>query len=266
MFKVSKRIENLFGKRLANIFQRLMDRVAKGKEPVEETMQNFVMSKEADKMVEKAVSKMIEEQRVSSGGSFTEAARRAKAARQIVNYTKHELKGPVGQRVAELVQDNASYIKTLPSKWADRASQIAFRMSLEGKRYEDIEAELRKKIPAEMQRNIKTIARTEAAKANAAIAQARAEDCGIKCYIWRTCNDERVRRSHAFMKGTVCFWSNPPSPEGGESYNPGGIYNCRCYAEPILDVRELPNSFSVWVDDGVRRMSKKAFMKMYRMR
>ena len=266
MFRVPKRIENLFGRRIASAFQNLVNRIVKGNKPVEQEIRDFTLSKEMQKYIDTSVSKMINEQRVTSGGSWAEAARRKKTARQIVDYTKHEMKGRVGQRVAELVQDNSTYIKSLPTKWADRASQIAFKMSLEGKRPEAIEAELRKQIPKEMQRNIKTIARTEAAKANAAIAQARAEDCGIKCYIWRTCDDERVRRSHQFMKGVVCFWNDPPAPEGGERYHPGGTYNCRCYAEPVFDKDQLPRSMMVWNGDGMNRMSQKAFIKMMKTR
>lgn len=264
MFRVPKRIEAMFGKRLYNAFQALVNRIIKGKKPVEELIREFVFSKETEEYIDNSIRKMINEQRVGSAQSWREAARRKAIAKEIVEYTKHEMQGNVGRRVAELVGNNSLYIKTLPSQWAEKASQIALRMTLEGKRPETIEVELRKIIPEEMQKNIKTIARTESAKANAAIAQARAEELGIKCYIWRTCNDERVRKSHAFMKGTVCFWNNPPAPEGRDYYHPGGTYNCRCYAEPVIDVKDLPNSMSVWVGDGVRKMSKKAFMKMYR--
>ena len=57
--------------------------------------------------------------------------------------------------------------------------------------------------------------------------------------MWHSTHDSRVRRSHAHMDGVICAWSNPPSPEAliGEksvgTYNPGGIWNCRCFAEPI---------------------------------
>jgi len=265
MFRVPKRLENLFGRKLYGAFQNLVNRILKGKVPVESAMRDFVFSKEADEYIEKAVSNMVNGQRVGSAKAWRDLAqRRSEIGREITEYIKNEMKGSVGRRVGELVSENTQYIKTLPAQWAEYASKMAFRMTVEGKRPEEIEAELRKNIPAHMQKNLKTIARTESAKANAAIAQARSEDIGIPCYVWRTCRDERVRLSHQRMEGVVCFWNNPPSPEGQGFYHPGGTYNCRCYAEPIIDARSLPNGVKVWMNGGIERLSKKKIMKMER--
>ena len=265
MFRVPKVVERIFGQRLSQAFMRLMNRVKSGRVPVEQAMREFVFSKEADEYIDSAIEKMIQEQRIGSARSWKEMARRRSAiGKEIYEYIQTEMQGSVGRRVAEMVSENSQYIKTLPAQWADYASKQAFRMTMEGKRPEEIEAELRKVIPEHMQKNLKTIARTESAKANAAIAQARAEDIGIPCYIWRTCKDERVRASHRRMEGVVCFWNNPPSPEGQGFYHPGNIYNCRCYAEPILDSRDLPKSVKVWKNDEIQRTSKKAIMKMER--
>lgn len=265
MFHVPKKIEKIFGQRLGQAFQRLMNRVRNGKMSVEQALRDFVFSKEADDYIDSAINKMIEEQRVGSGKSWMDMARqRSEVGKEIYQYIKHEMDGSVGRRVAELVSDNSQYIKTLPSQWAEYASKYALQETIKGKRPEQIEAELRKVIPERMQKNLKTIARTESAKANAAIAQARAEDIGIPMYRWRTCKDERVRKSHQRMEGVVCFWINPPAPEGADHYHPGGIYNCRCYAEPIISSRELPRTVKVWNGDRVMMMSKKNIMQKER--
>ena len=266
MFRVPKSLENLFGRKLFSAFQNLVNKIVKGKQPVEKTLREFVFSKEADEYIDSTISRMINEQRVGSARTWREyALRRSEIGKEIYNYLKNEMKSSVGRRVSELVSANSLYIKSLPQEWAEYASKFAFEQTIKGKRPEWIEAELRKVIPEKMQKNLKVIARTESAKANAAIAQARAEDIGLPCYIWRTCDDERVRHSHQMMKGVVCFWNNPPAPEGQDHYHPGGTYNCRCYAEPIIDSRELDGKvFHVWVGDGMRRMSKKQLMKMER--
>jgi len=265
MFRVPKALERVFGQRLTRAFQNLINRIRKGNVPVEKAMRDFVFSKEADEYIDKTITNMINEQRVGSAKSWKDMAKRRSAiGKEITEYIKNEMKGSVGRRVGELVSENSQYIKTLPSQWADYASKLAFRMTVEGKRPEEIEAELRKVIPEHMQKNLKTIARTESAKANAAIAQARAEDIGIPCYIWRTCRDERVRLSHQRMEGVVCFWNNPPSPEGQGFYHPGGTYNCRCFAEPIIDSRSLPNGVKVWQNGGIETLSKKKVMRMER--
>ena len=64
--------------------------------------------------------------------------------------------------------------------------------------------------------------------------KAQAQEVGIKQYIWRTVKDEDVRESHADMEGKICDFDNPPEVEPGQFYHPGGIYNCRCYQEPLL--------------------------------
>ncbi|PIZ31866.1 MAG: hypothetical protein COY40_00635 [Alphaproteobacteria bacterium CG_4_10_14_0_8_um_filter_53_9] len=49
-------------------------------------------------------------------------------------------------------------------------------------------------------------------------------------YIWRTKGDKEVRLAHAMREGTTFDIARPP--EGG---NPGADFNCRCWAEPILE-------------------------------
>ena len=262
MFHVPKSIEATFGHRLGRVFSRLMGRIKSGKIPVEQAIREFGFTKGANKYIDTAIEKMINAQRVSSAVSWKDmASRKSRIARSIRTYLKGEMKNSVGRRVGELIGENAMYIKSLPDNWADYASKMAFRMTMQGKTPEEIEAQLRKKIPEHMRSNLKLIARTESAKANAAIAQARAEDLGIPCYIWRTCKDERVRPSHRRMEGVLCFWNNPPSPEGMGFYHPGNTYNCRCYAEPVLDFDSLPKSMKMWTDSGVKRVYGKTMQK-----
>ena len=79
------------------------------------------------------------------------------------------------------------------------------------------------------------IARTEVARANSMITEARAASVGSTHYIWRTAEDERVRESHAEMEGQVVAWDTPPTLSDGTTTHAGQIYQCRCYAEPIID-------------------------------
>ncbi|MCP4393335.1 MAG: hypothetical protein GY804_03565, partial [Alphaproteobacteria bacterium] len=49
-------------------------------------------------------------------------------------------------------------------------------------------------------------------------------------YIWHTQKDSKTRSSHADRDGKVFEWAHPP--EGG---HPGEDYNCRCWAEPVME-------------------------------
>ena len=61
------------------------------------------------------------------------------------------------------------------------------------------------------------------------------EGLQIDEYIWRSRDDERVRSAHAANEDQVFSWSDPP--EGG---HPGQPWSCRCNAEPVLDLAEIP--------------------------
>jgi peptidoglycan hydrolase-like protein with peptidoglycan-binding domain len=46
-------------------------------------------------------------------------------------------------------------------------------------------------------------------------------------YIWRSVGDDKVRSSHAALSGTVREWADSPDP--------GEDFNCRCWAEPVVE-------------------------------
>lgn len=56
-------------------------------------------------------------------------------------------------------------------------------------------------------------------------------------YIWRSRDDARVRPEHAQYDDHVFSWSNPP-----KDGPPGEAWNCRCTAEPIIDVPHIPEA------------------------
>lgn len=58
----------------------------------------------------------------------------------------------------------------------------------------------------------------------------------LENYIWRSQDDARVRAAHADYDDQAFAWSVPPA--GG---HPGQDWNCRCTAEPIVDLENLPD-------------------------
>lgn len=61
------------------------------------------------------------------------------------------------------------------------------------------------------------------------VNELRQRALGIERYVWRSRDDEKVRRAHAEYDDRVFRWDEPP--EGG---HPGKAHNCRCYAEPFV--------------------------------
>lgn len=98
------------------------------------------------------------------------------------------------------------------------------------------------------ERQANLIARDQTSKINMAINQARQQEVGIEEYIWRTARDRRVvgnpngkypdgnhvHGNHWKREGQIFRWDKPPF-DG----HPGYAINCRCFAEPIIDVANL---------------------------
>lgn len=268
MYRVRRSDERTFFNGLMRVFKRLIDRVKVGGS-IDGASQEFLESPEVDSHLRNITRRMVGSLRKTTASSFREAAAKNTHSQEMYRLIKDELKGPLGERVSALIADNVAYIKTVPQEWASYITQYAAREALKGKRPEEIEAELRKVMPEHMTKNLKCIARTECAKANAAIVQARAELAGIDCYFWRCVRDERSRKSHRLMEGVLVFYNDPPSPEAlaGErsygNYHAGNTFNCRCYQEPVVDYRFLPDTFKYYSDGAIHTTTRGAFIKEF---
>lgn len=94
----------------------------------------------------------------------------------------------------------------------------------------------------------KFIARDQTSKLTGDLNQARQADNGIDEYIWRTARDQRVvgtpgglyprgtrgHGNHYDREGERFTWGSPP-----HDGHPGQAYNCRCYAEPVMNLDKI---------------------------
>lgn len=148
-------------------------------------------------------------------------------------------KSAIGLAAQERHFAQVTLITSLPLEAAARAQKLAEDAARGGKRAGDVREAILETESVTASR-AQLIARTEIAKANAALTEARAQMAGITHYIWRTMQDEDVRESHAALDGQVFAFDAPPVVDEGGAYNPGGVYNCRCFAEPILTAPDAP--------------------------
>ena len=80
------------------------------------------------------------------------------------------------------------------------------------------------------------LARDQVNRLNGQLDQHRQAQMGVTRYVWRTMEDDRVRPKHADQDGKVHSWDKPPKVGAkGERFHPTQDYNCRCYAEPVLE-------------------------------
>lgn len=150
-----------------------------------------------------------------------------------------------GELARALLNEQVGLIKSIPLEAGLRAQKIAYDAFFAGTRAEanadtiaDLAAQMGASTEVATSRAL-LIARTETARANAAINQSRAQSVGSLQYRWHNSGDEAVRHSHKFLKGRrlqgmIFSWDSPPTLDDGMRGHPGTFPNCRCFAEPIL--------------------------------
>lgn len=162
--------------------------------------------------------------------------------REVGRQMRKELEtAPTGEALRKFLHEQVTLIQSLPIEAAERVHKLTIQGLAEGKRAEDVAKEILKTGSVSKSR-AQLIARTEISRTASGLTQARAEHVGSTHYYWRTIGDHDVRDGHKEMNGKICEWANPPAVNEGTKENPkimhhhpGNIWNCRCYAEPIIE-------------------------------
>jgi SPP1 gp7 family putative phage head morphogenesis protein len=141
---------------------------------------------------------------------------------------------PIGQPMREAMALQVRLITSLPAEAAERVHKLAIEALINSTRASEIEKEIMKTGHV-TQARARTIARTEVSRTSSLLLESRARFVGSTHYHWHSSEDSDVRELHRKLNRHVFAWDNPPvSGENGERSHPGCIYNCRCWAEPIV--------------------------------
>ena len=140
---------------------------------------------------------------------------------------------PVGAVMRERLAEQVHLITSLPREAAQRVHHLAVEAQINGTRAAQISEEILRSGDVTRSRAM-TIARTEVARSVGALTEARAVHVGSEGYIWRTSRDSDVRESHREMEGRYVRWDTMPTLSDGTKCHAGGIYNCRCWSEPVI--------------------------------
>lgn len=156
------------------------------------------------------------------------------ATQELGRGIKEELaRAPTGLALRQMMAENVRLITSLPIEAGDRVQKIIIQGLSGSKRAEEVAKQILKSGHVTKSRAT-LIARTETARAQGTFTQVRAQSIGADSYIWQTAEDEDVRASHRKLDGKVFKWNDPPECDPGIRANPGGTYNCRCIAIPII--------------------------------
>lgn len=143
---------------------------------------------------------------------------------------------------------NVGLIKSLAGKQLEEIRDILQTAEAEALRVETLRGILEDRFDVTKSK-ADLLARDQVLKLNGQLTQDRQTRAGVTKYIWTTSRDERVRGkpdglyppekskgNHYQLDGTVQSWLSPPVvSEDGRREHPGGDYQCRCTAFPILE-------------------------------
>lgn len=268
-WKKPNRIERAYYTQIQKLFKPIIGLVKKLNTPEEiiDAIESILDSKTYNKKAEE-IAKSIATMIYKDGAkNWRQAARTSSKSSKIYKEIKKEqqvLKDPLQL----LIDRNAQIIKTLPLDISQKVVEHINSQSMRGKRASDITEEIKKFFPKTTSARASLIARTETSKASSALTQVRAQSLGLNWYVWRTSEDARVRSAHAHMEGVLCNYNNPPEPEALNKqksegkYNAGEIYNCRCYAEPLIDDDQVDWPAQVHVNGKIERMTLNQFKEL----
>lgn len=139
----------------------------------------------------------------------------------------------VGATFRALMGEQVTLITSLPTEAGQRVHDLTIKGLEDSARAKEIQKEILNTGKVTESRAM-LIARTEVARTSTALTEARCAKAGVTHYIWRTSGDSDVRQSHREMNGKVVPWAQPPTLSDGTTTHAGAIFNCRCYAEPVL--------------------------------
>jgi SPP1 gp7 family putative phage head morphogenesis protein len=247
-FKPSTAAERRFAKALKKVAQasgHIVERHVDGSKIIDEPgMQKALSdySKALEPWAKRQSAKMLGTVQRSNKRAYVQKSKAIGKAIDLDYYESH-----IGIIAQALMDEQVGFIKSIPIEAGQRAQKIAIEAALHGTRAqpdEDTIKELEKQLGVSTEVAVsraQLIARTETARANAAINQARAMSVGSNQYRWHNSGDAAVRHAHKFYKGKrlqgmIFSWDDPPTLDDGMTGHPGTFPNCRCFAEPVFDV------------------------------
>ena len=270
-YKRQARIRAYYYNKIIKMYEDLLRNVKKSEEPLQiiKAINELSQSYEFNKYVSRLTDNIFIKIDAENAKDWREAVLKS---RRPNDFYKTLIQNTQGQIIAMLRAkslENAMYIKTIPSLFAQKATEYAVNEALKGSRASVIKKEILSLYSDITEVEAQRIARTEVSKASSQLTQIRSKAVGITWYVWRTSKDARVRHSHDIMEGVLINFNNPPNPEklAGEKYdygvyNAGEIFNCRCYPEPVVDFDDITFPALVYHNGRIIKMRKSEFLKI----
>lgn len=150
--------------------------------------------------------------------------------------------------MASFARQNSRLVKNVSDRFLDSLETKIDDGARQGLRAEDIAKQIETDfvddgVDVQTARNrARLIARDQVASFRGDLTRVRQKELGIDSFVWRTSQDERVRKSHAEREGVQFDWNRDFKEQLDEmgltidkiDGPPGRPIQCRCTAEPVL--------------------------------
>lgn len=267
-FRPRRTIENQYRQAIGRILRKLRGRLVgvTNLEQIQTILQQCARSPTFEQAAREAAKAMATSLFSDGHKTWREAAAAGSKGAMIHKLLKREMQGNTAYW--DIIDRNAELIKSIPARYTVEVSNKMAEAYQAGVRPESMVPDLLARFTNLSHAHAKLIARTECAKAATALTRVRALSIGCDWYVWRTSDDARVRESHKKMDGVLVNWNDPPSPEaliGKKSpgnYHAGDIYNCRCYAQPLLEYSDVTWPHKVYHAGSIQMMTLAKFKAM----
>lgn len=216
------------GKMSGHIVEAHVDGVKLRDEPeMQKALKDY--SRLIDPWARRQAAKMLEKVSKNNRSSYSKKSKELGKLLRLNVAESH-----VGAVAAKLMAEQVELIKSIPVRAGLRAQKLSMEAVYNGTRASEIAKALAESGKVSESQAL-LIARTEVARANASITEARATAVGARGYIWRTTMDGAERDSHAKMNGKYVEYSKPPTLIDGTTGHAGTFPNCRCYQDVQFD-------------------------------
>lgn len=271
-YKRQARLRNKYYRTVVKLYKEILKDVKILEEPLQivKSITEISQTFEFNQFVYSFTQNLFYNVEVENAKDWREACLKSTKPNEIYRLLMENTKGQIQGLLTAKSLENADLIKTIPSLFAQKATEYAEEAYLKGNRADVVRHKILEMYGDITEAEAQRIARTEVSKTSSQLTQIRSKAVGINWYVWRTSKDKRVRHSHDIMEGVLVNFNNPPSPEklAGEKYqygvyNAGEIFNCRCYPEPIVDLDDISFPAKVYYNGTITRMRKSDFLKIY---
>lgn len=156
-----------------------------------------------------------------------------------VLFPEQRIARELGPFFKNVIDAQVGLIQSIPQEQMPKLRTMLTQSLIQNKPNKEIAKDLQKQFNMSKNR-ARFIARDQVTKLNGAVNANKQKALGITKYIWRAvggkAGDGRTRERHRQLHGKTFSWDEPPvMNKKGDRGHPGDDYQCRCYAEAVLD-------------------------------